>query len=110
MNDTQPPQPPEDQPQPPSGQSKPWKPWAADLAQLRRECGVGETMGDDMVSDLEDRVVAIEELLAASGWRRFILRRQLARHLRSHVVSAALMDADWRTRRTEYVSQEWTAK
>lgn len=82
----------------------------ADLAQLHDEIGVGETMTDDLAGELEDRVVAIEELLAASGYRRFKLRRQLARHLRSQVVSAGRMDGDWQARRTEYVSQDWLTK
>lgn len=82
----------------------------ADLAALEQKLGAGETMTDDLAGELEDRVVAIEELLAASGWRRFILRRQLARHLRSQVVSAGRMAADWQTRRTEYVSQDWLSK
>ena len=43
------------------------------------------------LSDLEDRVTAIEELLAARWPRRLLLRRRLARELRA--VSAAYADA-----------------
>lgn len=88
-------------------QPEPCKPWAADLERLRHECGVGETMTDDLADHLESRVVAIEEVLAARGWRRLILRWRLARDLRSQVVERGQMDGSWQDRRTEFVGQSW---
>ncbi len=98
-------------------QSRPPAAWWAELDALRAEVGQlrrdvihDSTAGDQLASHLEQRVAAIEEVLAARGWRRLVLRRRLGRHLRSSVVAPGVMPGGWRARRTEYVSQTWDQK
>ena len=63
-------------------------------------------MTDAATGALEDRVSALEELLAARWPRRALLRRRLARKLRASSATFAWAGADFRTRRAEAVSEE----
>jgi hypothetical protein len=62
-------------------------------------------MTDFGVDALEDRVSAIEEVLAARWPRRVFLRRRLARQLRASDATFAWAGSDFRTRRAEAMSE-----
>jgi hypothetical protein len=57
--------------------------------------------GDVADSMLEARVTALEEIIAASGPRAWMLRRRLRRQLRASVAGYDWAGGSWRDRRSE---------
>jgi hypothetical protein len=66
---------------------------------------------DDEVGEmLEDRIMALEEIVAAGWPRRMILRRRLARSLRASADAHAWAGPDFRSRRIEAASLQVIAQ
>ena len=61
---------------------------------------------DAAQSELEGRVIAVEEVLAARWPRRVFLRRRLARQLRASARAHAYAGRSFRARRGEATSDE----
>jgi hypothetical protein len=78
---------------------------------LARELNHQTWMDDWAQSMLEDRVIRIEELIAARWWRRLGLRRRLARELRACVAGYGdWMPRGFRVRRSEYCGEEFIVR
>jgi hypothetical protein len=60
---------------------------------------------DSLIDLLEERIVAIEAIMAARGWRRFMAAWQLGRSLRASV--RPFEGRSFAERRYEAVSIEW---
>lgn len=61
---------------------------------------------DEAQSELERRVIALEEIIAARWPRRVFLRRRLARELRASARAHAYAGRSFRARRGEATSDE----
>lgn len=90
-------------------------PWRRRLRYLRRRIIVGEfavstnysiETTDQALDVLEDRISAIEEIIAASWPRSMVLRRRLARELRASSATFAWAGRTFRARRAEAMSEE----
>ena len=67
-------------------------------------------MSDAAIDALEDRLAALEEVIAARWPRRMVLRRQLARQLRASAATFAWAGPDFRTQRAEAMSEDITLR
>ena len=90
-------------------------PWRRRLRIWRRKITLGSfavdtnfsiEMTDAATDALEDRVSALEEIIAARWPRSMFLRRRLARQLRASAATFAWGGPDFRTRRAEAMSEE----
>lgn len=78
-----------------------------ELAQLRRDLYRDSLETDSLAQHLEFRVLAIETVIAARGWRRIIAAARLGRHLRE---SARYFPGEsFAERRTAAVTADWLA-
>jgi hypothetical protein len=82
---------------------------AADpVAGLRREVIDDQTVGDELHSRLEERVIAVEAVLAARWPRSLLLRTRLARKLRRSV--RGYQGHSFREQRWEATTVEWLTR
>jgi hypothetical protein len=87
-------------------QSSPTPP--LDIERFARASNYQSWLTDWAISALEDRVVRIEELIAARWWQRPGVRRKLARELRASVAGYGdWMPRDFATRRVQYAGEVW---
>ena len=81
--------------------------YAEDVKEFARATIKSIEYGDAMSSVLEERVIRLEEIVAARWPRSWILRRRLRREIRASVVTwdpGYIPKGDFRTRRYEAVS------
>jgi hypothetical protein len=76
------------------------------LESLALELNVSFSFADEAESMLEDRITAIEEIIAARWWQRPALRRRLAAELRASARRGAHAADSFRGRRVEAVGDE----
>lgn len=79
----------------------------AELDQLRRDVITDSTMTDQIAEQLERRVLAIEEVIAARWPRRILVRRRLARDIRASVAGYAWVGDDFESRRVQAIGDGW---
>ena len=77
-----------------------------DAERFARETNYSVETTDAAAGALEDRVSALEEIIAARWPRSMFLRRRLARQLRASAASFAWAGPDFRTRRAEAMSED----
>ena len=77
------------------------------LSAIWREIDRDSVTTDQLVSHLESRVVALEEVMAARWPRRLLLRWRMGRELRSSVAGYDWVAGGFRGRRTQFVSDTW---
>jgi len=77
------------------------------LAAIWREMDRDSVTTDQLVSHLESRVVAMEEVMAARWPRRLLLQWRLGRELRASVAGYGWVSGGFRGRRTQFVSDTW---
>lgn len=83
-----------------------------DVEQFARQTMFAIEAGDDMGDVLEDRVIAIEQIIAARWPRSWFLRRRLARELRASVAGYAdsfIPRGDFAGRRLQAASEAASA-
>lgn len=73
---------------------------------VARDLNYCTDMTDRAIDGLEDRVAALEEIIAARWPRSAALRRQLAREIRAVDVKYAEAGRDFRIRRSEWMGTE----
>lgn len=77
----------------------------AEVDELHRAVIADNTMTDQLAGQLERRVIALEEIVAARWPRRIVVRRRLRRDLRRSV--AHVQGATFTERRIEAIGSGW---
>ena len=77
-----------------------------DAERFARETNYSVETTDAAAGALEDRVSALEEIIAARWPRRILLRRRLARQLRASAAAFAWAGETFRARRAEAMSED----
>jgi hypothetical protein len=76
------------------------------VGQYAREVNFSIEESDRAIDVLEERVAALEEIIAARWPRSWRLRRRLARRLRASAATFAWAGGDFATRRAEAMSED----
>ncbi len=79
----------------------------ADLELLRREVITDSRMTDQLAEQLERRVAALEEIVAARWSRSIAVRWRLARDLRASVAGYREVGPDFESRRIQAIGDGW---
>jgi hypothetical protein len=79
---------------------------AFDAEEFARQTVDAVEFGDRYAEDLEERVIRLEEIVAARWPRSWLLRRRLARELRASVSGYDDMPPGFRARRLEAVGDQ----
>ena len=84
------------------------RPWRRRIALRSYAIANNQSMEktDDALGMLEDRIVSLEEILAARWWQRRGVRRRLAAELRASARRGAHAADDFRGRRVEAVTDD----
>lgn len=79
----------------------------AELVQIRRELYMDGLLTDLAADQIERRVVALEEIVAARWPRSLLVRRRLARALRASIAGYRWAGPDFSDQRTQAIGDEW---